>query len=215
MRSASGFPWENPPQSAAKPRATVPRGVRRHVKFDHAGDERPSQVMQRPRLNDRVALLARGGEHRRVEAILHTAPARHGRRAGRRENEGTVGLRLHARNQLAHQGRERHGVRTAGFRSAARNVPSCAIIAQFAARHAGNFVPPLALSARTVGFRCRLSPFKSTDFCGFVHGTFSNCVGRVERSRASTAERNHPNIRTLSRFFDALTLECSDVRLGR
>ena len=25
MRSASGFPWENPPQSAAKPRARVPR----------------------------------------------------------------------------------------------------------------------------------------------------------------------------------------------
>ena len=45
--------------------------VRRHVKFDHAGDERPPQVMQRPRRNDRVALLARGGEHRRAEAILH------------------------------------------------------------------------------------------------------------------------------------------------
>ena len=26
------------------------------------------------------------------------------------------------------------------------------------------FVPPPALSARTVGFRCRLSPFKSSDF---------------------------------------------------
>jgi hypothetical protein len=33
-------------------------------------------------------------------------------------------------------------------------------------------------------------------------------------SRASIAERNHPNIRTLSRFFDAPTLGCSDVRLG-
>ena len=44
------------------------------------------------------------------EAILHPAPARHGRRAGRRKNEGTVGLRLHARNQLAHRRRERHGV---------------------------------------------------------------------------------------------------------
>ena len=46
--------------------------VRRHVKFDHAGDERPPQVMQRPRRNGRVALLARGREHRRLEAILHT-----------------------------------------------------------------------------------------------------------------------------------------------
>ena len=149
--------------------------VRRHVKFDHAGDERPPQVMQRPRLNDRVALLARGGEPRGVEAILHSAPARHGRGAGRRENEGTVGLRLHARNQLAHQRRERHGVPTAVFRSAARDVPSCAVIAQFAARHAGNFVPPLARQhqyppdgaaflisvSRVMGFRCRLSLLKS------------------------------------------------------
>ena len=166
-------------------------------------------------------------EHRCVEAILHTAPARHGRRAGRRENEGTVGLRLHARNQLAHQRRERHGVRTAVFRSAARDVPSCAAslssrrvmpATSFRLRPLSSNTPGrrcvLDFCEQGYGFRCRLSLLKSRDFCGFVHGTFSGCVGRVERSRASIAERNHPNIRTLSRFFDAPTLECSDVRLG-
>jgi hypothetical protein len=117
--------------------------VRRHVKFDHAGDERPSQIMQRPRRNDRATLLARGGEHRRVQAALHPAPARHRRRAGCRENE-IAGLRPYARDQLAHQRRERHDVCPAIFRSAARDVPSCAVIAQFVARHAGDFVPPLA-----------------------------------------------------------------------
>jgi hypothetical protein len=51
--------------------------------------------------------------------------------------------------------------------------------------------------------------------------------GRRRRSRRHSARfsvswpmvkcgicRTHPNIRTLSRFFDAPTLECSDVRLG-
>jgi hypothetical protein len=103
-----------------------------------------------------------------------------GRRAGLVKNEGTVGLRLHARNQLAHQRRERHGVRTAVFRSAARDVPSCAVIAQFAARHAGNFVPPLARQqqypkqrrerARSAGCQWRVDGFacppKPADFVG-------------------------------------------------
>ena len=94
----------------------------------HTGDERPSQIMQRPRRNDRATLLARGGEHRRVQAALHPAPARHRRRAGCRENE-IAGLRPYARDQLAHQRRERHDVCPTIFRSAARDVPSCAVIA--------------------------------------------------------------------------------------
>jgi hypothetical protein len=118
--------------------------VRRHVKFAHAGDEGPPQVMQRPRRNGRVALLARGGSIAASRRSFIRPQPDTGRRAGLIKNEGTVGLRLHARNQLAHQRIERHGVRTAVFRSAARDVPSCAVIAQFAARHAGNFVPPVA-----------------------------------------------------------------------
>src|ERR1700722_415945 len=138
--------------------------------------------MQRPWRNDRATLLARGGEHRRVEAALHPAPARHRRRAGCRENE-IAGLRPYARDQLAHQRRERHDVCPAIFRSATRDVPSCAVIAQFVARHAGNFVPPLAGQqqypeqrserARSAGCQRRVDGFacppKPADFVGGQH----------------------------------------------
>src|SRR6516164_6383307 len=138
--------------------------------------------MQRPWWKDRTTLLARGGEHRRVQAALHPAPAGDRRRAGCRKNE-IAKLRPYARDQLAHQRRAWHDVGPTIFRSTARNVPNCAVIAQFVARHASDLVPPLAGQqqhleqrserARSVGCQRRVDGFacppEPADFVGSQH----------------------------------------------
>ncbi len=131
----------------------------------------------------------------------------------------------------------------------------CAVIAQFAARHAGNLVSASGPSAAipldgvaflvseinsrsppwwplplllppdsrrpspnirrmVMGFRCSAKLIEKPRFFVACSWYVFWMGWTVKRSRASIAERNHPNIRTLSRFFDASTLECSDVRLG-
>jgi hypothetical protein len=66
-----------------------------------------------------------------------------------------------------------------------------------------------------MGFRCSAKLIEKPRF--FVASftvRFLDALDVLNDLARQFAERNHPNIRTLSRLFAAATLECSDVRLG-